>query len=133
MDRSGRRPVLAAGFVAVFGALLGPVVFGPLLGEDATASALAVAWLGGAGFMAAGLLVISRLAPDPQHIARALNFEGLPGGRPAEPAEPRPVREIATSRGVAPALLAVLASWAGMVTAMSLVGAGLVDHGSSAR
>lgn len=116
-------------FGAVFGALLGPVVFGPLLGEDANASALAVAWLGGAGFMAAGLLVISRLAPDPQHIARALNLEGPPGGRPAEPAEPRPVREIATSRGVAPALLAVLASWAGMVTAMSLVGAALVDHG----
>jgi MFS family permease len=77
-------------FGAVFGALLGPLVFGPLLGEDGDSSALAIAWLGGAGFMAAGFLVISRLAPDPQHIARALSIDGpSPASRPSGPGRGR--------------------------------------------
>ena len=114
-------------FGAVFGALLGPLVFGPLLGDADGASALDVAWLGGGGFMLAGLIAIRRLDPDPRDIALALGGEQQlsTGGDPGS----RPILTIASTPGVPIALLAVLASWAGMLTAMSLVGSALIDHG----
>ena len=111
-------------FGAVFGALLGPLVFGPLLGDGEDASALDLAWLGGAGFMAAGLLVVSRLVP---HSAASVQGPDVSG------TGSRALSEIARTPGVGPALFAVLASWAGMVTAMSLVGSALVDHGHEHR
>jgi MFS family permease len=113
-------------FGAVFGALLGPLVFGPLLGDDGGGSALDFAWLGGAGFMAAGLLVVLRLRPDPREVAQALGAED---GEPAPQGGSVPLRVTAFAPGVPPALLAVLGCWAGMVTLMSLVGAALIDHG----
>jgi MFS family permease len=113
-------------FGAVFGALLGPLVFGPLLGEDSGGSALDLAWLGGAGFMTVGLLVALRLRPDPSEIARAV---GDQHGQPAPLGGAVPLRVAAFAPGVPPALLAVLGCWAGMVTLMSLVGAALIDHG----
>jgi MFS family permease len=113
-------------FGAVFGALLGPLVFSPLLGEDS--SALDLAWLGGAGFMAAGLMVISRLRPDPREIAAGSGSADPPPAA-SIPQPPARVRALIATPGVAAPLLAVLASLAGMVAAMSLVGSALVDHG----
>ena len=119
-------------FGAVFGALLGPLVFGPLLGDDESGSAIALTWLGGAGFMAAGLVVAWRLRPDPREIGRALpagEEEPGPAAAPVPEYESAGLRMIVSAPGVPAALLAVLASWAGMVTAMSLVGSALADHG----
>lgn len=112
-------------FGAVFGALLGPFVFGPLLSEgDHGDSALDLAWLGAAGFMIAGFVIASRLKPDPQDIARALAPEGPTGAAPAQP-----LRRIVVRPGVAPALVAVLAVWGSMIAVMVLSGAAMVDHG----
>jgi MFS family permease len=112
-------------FGAVFGALLGPLVFGPLLGDGT--SALDLAWLGGAGFMAGGLAVATRLRPDPRAVGAALGGGPVPVSAPG--LAPGSLRELTRTPGVPPALLAVLASLAGMVTAMSLVGSALIDHG----
>ena len=78
--------------------------------------------------MAVGFGLALRLKPDPREIAQALHGEATrtmqaPGDRlgPAEGGNRR--------SGGPPALLAVLACWAGMVTVMSLVGAALIDHG----
>jgi len=103
-------------FGAVFGALLGPLVFGPLLGNGDDSSALGLAWVGGAGFMLAGLVLAWRLRLDR---APAAN------DRPAA----RPLRALSALPGIGAPLLAVLASWAGMVTAMSLTGSALIAHG----
>jgi predicted MFS family arabinose efflux permease len=111
-------------FGAVFGALLGPLVFGPLLGEDSGGSALDLAWLGGAGFMAAGAILALQLNPDPREIAGALDLDAADGATAAVP-----LRIAISAPGVPPALLAVLGCWTGMVTVMSLVGAALIDHG----
>ena len=118
-------------FGAVFGALLGPLVFGPLVGDGEATSTLDLAWFGGAGFMAAGLAVIWRLTPDPGEIGRGLGAERAePTSGPNDAGGgSRSLRRIATGPGVPAALLAVLASWAGMVTAMSLVGSALIAHG----
>jgi MFS family permease len=114
------RAIAVVLFGAVFGALLGPLVFGPLLGEDDTSS-LDLAWLGGAGFMLVGALVALQLQRnDPAAVP-------VPGA--AATATGRPLREIVTRPGVPMILAASLASWAGMVTAMSLVGGALIDHG----
>jgi predicted MFS family arabinose efflux permease len=116
-------------FGAVFGALLGPLVFSPMLGGDGAASALPLAWLGGAGFMAAGLLVASRLGSELQPAAAAVAAPDPGQATDGNSSASVPLRQIATRPGVPPALLAVLASLAGMVTAMSLAGSALVDHG----
>lgn len=113
-------------FGAVFGALLGPLVFGPLLDEGN--SALDLAWLGGAGFMLAGLVLVSRLRPDPREIGAALAAGGRQD-RAAGEAPALPLRAIASAPGVPAAIIAVLASWTGMATVMSLAGSALIDHG----
>lgn len=129
MFPSERRPRAIAQvlFGAVFGALLAPLAFSPLLGSGADTSALALAWLGGAGFMAGGLLAVARLKPDPGEIAVALGD----GDRAERSAGDRSLTLAQVSRlpGVPPALLAVLASWAGMVALMSLSAPALLDHG----
>jgi MFS family permease len=117
-------------FGAVFGALLGPVVFIPLLsGHEGHGSALGSAWLGAAGFVLVGLILMGGLRPDPKGIARALGHDQAAGGEPAGPAAP--LRDIIARPGVLPALLGSAASWAAMVPMMTLVGSALVDHGHS--
>ena len=60
-------------FGSVFGAILGPAVFGPLFaGRELDAAALTVPWLaaGGISLMACALVLLVR--PDPKEIAERI-------------------------------------------------------------
>ena len=63
-------------FGSVFGAILGPGVFSPLLaGRELDGDALATLWLAAGGFMAAGLALVCCVRPDPTRIAALLRHE----------------------------------------------------------
>ena len=110
-------------FGAVFGAILGPAVFSPLLsGRELDGDALAPLWLAGSGFMVAALVLVLMVRPDPRKIADILHT-----GEPP-PATAVPLREIVARPGVIPALLAAQASFGVMVGVMTLTGAVVVDH-----
>jgi MFS family permease len=111
-------------FGAVFGAILGPAVFSPLLaGRELDGDALALLWLTASGFMVVGLGLVLAVRPDPRRIAELLHT-GTVGEQP--PAAP--LREIVRRPGVVPSLLAAQASFAVMVGVMTLTGAVVVDH-----
>jgi MFS family permease len=112
-------------FGAVFGALLGPAVFSPLLaGRDLDGEALAPLWLAAGVFMLVGCALVSAIRPDPRRIAELLEHE-RPEQRDAAAA---PLRELLGRPGVIPALIAAQASFAVMVGVMTLTGALVVDH-----
>jgi MFS family permease len=112
-------------FGAVFGALLGPAVFSPLLaGRDLDGDALAPLWLAAGGFMLVGCILVSSVRPDPRRIAELLHNEPPEERGPAA----APLRELLARPGVIPALLAAQASFAVMVGVMTLTGALVVDH-----
>lgn len=113
-------------FGSVFGAILGPAVFSPLLaGRELDGDALATLWLAAGGFMAAGLAISLCVRPDPKRIAELLR--GATGaGAPVAAAAP--LRELLRRPGVVPALVAAQASFAVMVALMTLTGAVVVDH-----
>jgi len=113
-------------FGSIFGAILGPAVFGPLFsGKDVALDTLTVPWLAAAGLslLACGLAL--RVRPDTQVIARKLAAEG-----PATQVEQdaAPLREIIRRPGVIPAMLAAIASFGVMVSVMNLTGYVVVDH-----
>jgi MFS family permease len=113
-------------FGAVFGAVLGPLVFGPLLaGRQVEAAALTLPWLaaGALSLVALGLVLLVR--PDPQRIAELL-ASGDPTTTPVRPAAP--LAEILRRPGVRPAMLAALASFGVMVAVMNLTGYVVVEH-----
>jgi MFS family permease len=111
-------------FGAVFGALLGPLVFSPLLsGKDLDGDALAPLWLAGGAFMLVGLALVSAVRPDPKRIAELLGNEPVRSEGAAAP-----LRELLGRPGVIPALLAAQASFAVMVAVMTLTGPVVVDH-----
>jgi predicted MFS family arabinose efflux permease len=112
-------------FGAVFGALLGPAVFSPLLaGRDLDGEALAPLWLAAGAFMLVGCALVSAVRPDPRRIAELLEHEPAP-----EPgATAAPLGELLARPGVVPALVAAQASFAVMVGVMTLTGAVVVDH-----
>jgi MFS family permease len=116
-------------FGAVFGAILGPSVFSPLLADrKLDADALVLPWLAAAGFMAVGLVLVALVRPDPRRIAEAIGAAQRP-----EPGDAgAPLREILSRPGVLPALLAALASFAVMVGLMTLTGVVVVQHGHPA-
>ena len=110
---------------AVFGAILGPAVFSPLLsGRELDDDSLALLWLAGSGFMLVALALVVFVRPDPRRIAELLNT-GTPAGerRPAAP-----LRELLRRPGVIPSILAAQASFSVMVGVMTLTGAVVVDH-----
>ncbi len=112
-------------FGALFGAAFGPLVFGPLFaGKDLDTDALVVPWIAAAGIMVVGLSLVLLVRPDPRTIARKLHFDS--GGVEGEPA---PLREIVRRPGVMTALVAAVASFAGMVSVMNLTGYLVIDHG----
>ena len=111
-------------FGAVFGAILGPLVFSPLLhGRDLDGGALALLWLAAGGFMLVALLLVLFVRPDPKRIAELLDT-----GDPAAQAPAAPLREIVRRPGAVPALLAGQASFGVMVGVMTLTGSVVVDH-----
>ncbi|HEX2233199.1 MAG TPA: MFS transporter [Thermoleophilaceae bacterium] len=111
-------------FGAVFGALLGPAVFSPILsGRELDGDALAPLWLAAGGFMLVGLVLVLNVRPDPRRIAELLHTGQDGSGVPAAP-----LRELLRRPGVIPALLAAQASFAVMVGIMTLTGAVVVDH-----
>ncbi|MEA2380152.1 MAG: hypothetical protein QOH72_123 [Solirubrobacteraceae bacterium] len=113
-------------FGAVFGAILGPLVFSPLLaGRDFDGKALAPLWLAAGAFMLVGLALVVAVRPDPRQIAAAL-ARGDAVDAPDPPAAP--LRELLGRPGVIPALIAAQASFAVMVGVMTLTGAVVVDH-----
>ncbi len=109
---------------ALFGAVLGPLVFRPLFADrDLDADALVVPWLAGGAIMLVGLAIALCVRPDPQKIAFALG-----GSRPPE--GPRaPLGEIVRRPGVLWALVTAFTSFAVMVAVMNLTGYVMVDHG----
>jgi MFS family permease len=117
-------------FGAVFGAILGPFVFSPLLaGRDFDGGALAALWLAAGAFMLVGLALVLAVRPDPRRIAAVLarTASGGEGDALPEP-PPAPLGELLRRPGVIPALLAAQASFAVMVGVMTLTGAIVVDH-----
>jgi len=111
-------------FGAVFGAILGPLVFSPLLaGRDLDGDTLAVLWLAAGAFMLVGLALVLAVRPDPRAIAELLR-----GAEEGTAAPAAPLREIVRRPGAIPALLAGQASFAVMVGVMTLTGAIVVDH-----
>ncbi len=113
-------------FGSVFGAILGPAVFSPLLaGRELSGEVLAQLWLAGSAFMLVGLVLVVCVRPDPRKIAMILaagSGPAMPEGRPAS------LREMLGRPGVIPALLAAQASFGVMVGLMTLTGAVVVDH-----
>jgi MFS family permease len=114
-------------FGAVFGAILGPAVFGPLFaGKELDGDELAVPWFVGGAFMLVGCLLVAAVRPDPTRIGRAIGAASSapPAGRAA------PLGEILRRPGVPPALVAALASFSVMVALMNLIAYVVVEeHG----
>jgi MFS family permease len=111
-------------FGAVFGSILGPAVFSPLFaGADVELESLTLPWLAGAVIAAVAIVIALLVRPDPKRIAEAI---GTHANEP--PPAAAPLREILARPGVAPALLAALASFAVMVAIMNLAGYVVVEH-----
>ena len=106
-------------FGAVFGAILGPAVFGPLFsGRELDAAALTVPWLAAAGDQPdRARRSCASCGPDPKRIAELHRAADDPAS-PQPPAAP--LREILRRPGVRPAMLAALASFGVMVSVMNL-------------
>jgi MFS family permease len=115
-------------FGAVFGAILGPAVFSPLLsGRMLEADALSRLWWAGAGFMVVGAALVLMVRPDPRRIAELLERGGGPASGAAAP-QAASLRELLGRPGVIPALVVAQASFGVMVGVMTLTGAVMVDH-----
>jgi MFS family permease len=113
-------------FGALFGAALGPLVFRPLFaGKELDTDALVVPWIAAGGIMVVGLVLVLLVRPDPRTIAQQLHFDA--GGSKEEVAAP--FAEILRRPGVLTALVAAIASFAGMVSVMNLTGYLVIDHG----
>jgi MFS family permease len=113
-------------FGSVFGAILGPALFGPLFaGRDVEASALTLPWLAAGGISLVAMALVLLVRPDPKRIAELIAREEE-HHQPDTPAAP--IREILGRPGVRPAMLAALASFGVMVSVMNLSGYVVVEH-----
>ncbi len=112
-------------FGSVFGAVLGPAVFGPLFsGKDVAASTLTVPWLAAAGMSLVACALVLTVRPDPKVIAERISA----GRQEPAPSAAAPLSEIVRRPGVLPAMLAAVASFGVMVSVMNLTGYVVVDH-----
>ena len=112
-------------FGSVFGAILGPTVFGPMFaGKDVEAHALTVPWLAAGGISLVALAIVQFVRPDPKKIAEMIGAHNETAT--AEP--PARLREIVRRPGVIPAMLAAFASFGVMVSVMNLSGYVVVEH-----
>jgi MFS family permease len=112
-------------FGAVFGAIFGPAVFGPLFSDkDVAAETLTVPWLAAGGMSLVACALVLTVRPDPKVIS-----EHISGSRENPgPVAAASLGEIVRRPGVIPAMLAALASFAVMVSVMNLTGYVVVDH-----
>ena len=114
-------------FGTVFGAILGPAVFSPLLsGRDLDSDALVLPWLAASAFMAVGFALVLAVRPDPKRIGELLAAERETTPQPLAPAAP--LRELVRRPGVIPSLLAAIASFSVMVSVMTLTGYVVVEE-----
>jgi MFS family permease len=111
-------------FGSVFGAILGPTVFGPLFaGKEVKADTLTVPWLAAGGLALVALVLVQFVRPDPKRIAELIGSrDDVPTGAAA------PLGELVRRPGVRPAMLAALASFGVMVSVMNLSGYVVVEH-----
>jgi MFS family permease len=110
-------------FGSVFGAILGPTVFGPMFaGKDVETDALTVPWLAAGGISLVALAIVQFVRPDPKKIAEMI------GAHDQEVGPAAPLREIVRRPGVIPAMLAAFASFGVMVSVMNLSGYVVVEH-----
>src|SRR3954470_15002866 len=100
------RGIASVLFGSVFGAILGPAVFGPLFaGRELEASELTVPWLAAGGISLVAFALVLMVRPGPKQIP-----EVLARGRDDGPEPPAaPLGEIVGRPGVRPAMLAALA------------------------
>jgi len=113
-------------FGSVFGAVLGPSVFGPLFaGKDVAADTLTVPWLAAAGLSLVTCGLVLTVRPDTKVIAEKISARGP---TPVVHGEAAPLREIVRRPGVLPAMLAAIASFGVMVSVMNLTGFVVVEH-----
>jgi MFS family permease len=113
-------------FGSVFGAILGPTVFGPLFaGKDVEADSLTVPWLVAGGIALVALVMVQFVRPDPKRIAELI---GSRGEGEQVPVSAAPLRELVRRPGVIPAMVAALASFGVMVSVMNLSGYVVVEH-----
>jgi MFS family permease len=111
-------------FGAVFGAILGPTVFGPLFaGKDVNAHSLTVPWLAAGAIALVAMVMVQFVRPDPKRIAELIGSRSEP-----VPALAQPLRDIVRRPGVPVAMLAALASFGVMVSVMNLSGYVVVEH-----
>lgn len=111
-------------FGAVFGGILGPAVFGPLLaGRELDGVTLAVLWFAGGALQLVALALVAAVRPDPKAIASLLGHESPAPTRPVAP-----LRELLRRPGVVSALVAAQMSVGVMVGVMSLTGPVVVDY-----
>ena len=112
-------------FGSVFGAVLGPSLFGPLFaGKDVAADTLTIPWLAAAGLSLVTCGLALTVRPDTKVIAERIAADGP---TPVS-TEAAPLREILRRPGVIPAMLAAIASFGVMVSVMNLTGFVVVDH-----
>ena len=111
-------------FGAVFGAILGPTVFGPLFaGKDVKADSLTVPWLAAGAIALVALAMVQLVRPDPKRIAELIGSRDEPTPRTAAP-----LGELVRRTGVPSAMVAALASFGVMVSVMNLSGYVVVEH-----
>jgi len=114
-------------FGALFGAALGPLVWGPLFaGKDLTLHTLVIPWFAAAGIAFVGMGIALAIRPDPRTIALELQKEEHAAGVVTLP--PAPLKEILRRPGVPSAVIAALASFAVMVGVMNLTGYIMVGY-----
>jgi MFS family permease len=112
-------------FGAVFGAIFGPAVFGPLFsGKHVEADTMTVPWLAAAGLSLVACGLVLTVRPDPKLISERISARR----QTREPSAAAPLKEIVRRPGVVPAMLAAIASFAVMVSVMNLTGYVVVDH-----
>lgn len=115
-------------FGAVFGALMGPLVFMPLYRGNMDALTI-TPWYMAAGFMLLGLIFILLLRPDPRRIAELLT---LPNAAKANTEmQKTSLINILQRPGVATALFVTVTSYSIMVGIMSITSLLMVSHGHS--
>jgi MFS family permease len=114
-------------FGSVFGAVLGPAVFGPLFADkDVAADTLTLPWLVAAGLSLVALGIALMVRPDPKVIGEKIAAAAA-GPTPA-PSGAAPLSEVLRRPGVIPSMLAAIASFGVMVSVMNLTGYVVVDH-----